>query len=171
MPWAAWASVSCRSACDLGNPGLLRASEPLSHDIDPRGSAITLPSRKGGADPWLELLLSHRLWPKAPGSPAYSTHLSHHNPPSMVLPFLLQGEPGKAGEKGLPGAPGLRVSNLPPCPRAGASWTCTEGAAAPGLLPESSSAGGFLWQHPYSSGPFGSPHKETSGYSWSEAQG
>lgn len=31
----------------------------------------------------------------------------------MALPSFFQGEPGKAGEKGLPGAPGLRVSASP----------------------------------------------------------
>lgn len=40
----------------------------------------------------------------------------------MALPSFFQGEPGKAGEKGLPGAPGLRVS-ASPLPTPGVCWT------------------------------------------------
>ena len=52
----------------------------------------------------------------------------------MALPSLFQGEPGKAGEKGLPGAPGLRVS-ASPLPTPGCVLdTCGEGASRGILL-------------------------------------
>lgn len=53
-----------------------------------------------------------------PHSPRPALPPSHRHPPLMVLHSFLQGEPGKAGEKGLPGAPGLRVSTPPRCAHA-----------------------------------------------------
>lgn len=135
MPWAAWASMSCRSACDLGKPGVpesFRASAMTSF----HGAVLSHSRAREGADTRLELLLPIRLWPRAPVSPARSSPPTP-NPPFMVLPSFLQGEPGKAGEKGLPGAPGLRVSSLPHCPRVGASWIRARGAPSLGLLPGS----------------------------------
>lgn len=49
---------------------------------------------------------------QTPGSLAYSMLHSILNYPPHRFLSLLQGEPGKAGEKGLAGAPGLRVSVL-----------------------------------------------------------
>lgn len=92
---------------------------------------------------------------------------SHRHPPLMVLHSFLQGEPGKAGEKGLPGAPGLRVSTPP---RVHMHWcwldTC-KGRHLPGHAPGAPRRG-FLWLSPCCSG---SPHTETSSCCWSAARG